>query len=612
METKSTMASEYSTVSELLEYLYKKFGRSRTAFLFKQNDKFESINHQELRNKVIDFSISLMELGIHKGDRVGIVSENRIEWIITDLALASLGAISVPIFPITTAKQEEYIFKNCGTSAVIVSNKYQLDKVLKFKDNIRPLRHIIVMDDLKKSETDVENNLFVKSFNQCVLRGRELKNQKKREEIYLQNINKINKDDLLTLIYTSGTTGHPKGVMLTHNNILSNVYGARQVLPDLERHTALSYLPLCHTYERMAGYYTLFSAGAKIALAESVDTVASNIKEIQPSLISTVPKLMETIKKKIFLNMDREKDKKRKIFYNAIKTGEKYIEAKSKGKNPILLGIKYNFYNKLVYSKIREKLGGNLEIFISGGAALLPDIQRFFEIIGIQVLQGYGLTEASPVVTLSKPDNVEIGSIGEPLPNLEVKIAEDGEIIVKGPNIMVGYWDDESSTAEAIDENGWLHTGDIGQITEKGNIKITDRKKHIFVSSGGKNIAPQPIENLLARSRYIEHVVLIGENRDYITALLTLEWEQVKNLADEFNINYDDEAELANNKKILKHIKDDIDFYQRDLAKFERVRRFQILSKTFSVEEGELSPKLSLRRHIIEKKYSDLINEMYS
>lgn len=310
--------------------------------------------------------------------------------------------------------------------------------------------------------------------------------------------------------------------------------------------------------------------------------------------------------------MEREKPSKRKIFYKAIKVGQKYIEARLQGKDPFLLKMKYNFYDNLVFSKIRQRLGGNMKLFISGGAALMEDVQEFFMMIGVDVLQGYGLTEASPVISLNRPDNVELGSIGAPLPNVEVKLAEDGEILAKGPNVMVGYWNDDNATKETIDGDGWLHTGDIGMFTDKGNLKITDRKKNIFVSSGGKNIAPQPIENLLAQSRYIDHVVLIGDNRDYVTALLTLEWEQVKMLAEEFDIKYSDEQELISNKKIMQHIKSDIDFYQKDLAKFERVRRFQILSQPFSVENGELSPKMSLKRHVIEKKYQNLIDDMYN
>ena len=601
---------DYSTIPGMFEHLYDKYGSGRTAFWYKQGEEFLSIDHAELREKVINFSLSLIELGIHKDDRVGIVSENRIEWIISDLALASIGAISVPVFPIMTAKQEEYVFDNCKAAAIIVSNKFQLNKALDFKENISSLRHIIVMDN-HFDENSVDD-LFVKSFNSCLNRAHQLKDPDSREQIYVNNIKKVREDDLLTIIYTSGTTGDPKGVMLTHKNILENVKGAREIFKDLENEIALSYLPLCHTYERMAGYYTLFSFGTKIALAESVDAVAANIKEIRPTVMTTVPKLLETIKKKIDINMEREGGRKEKMYKKAVETGIKYVRAKMKGKSPVMLKMKYNFYDKLVFSKVRERLGGRLSLFISGGAALLEEVQEFFLAIGVTVVQGYGLTEAAPVITLNKFEDNELGTIGQPLPNVDVKIAKDGEILAKGPNVMPGYWNNEKATREAIDEQGWLHTGDIGKFTEKGNLKITDRKKHIFVSSGGKNIAPQPIEKILSQSRYIDHVVLIGDNRDYVTALLTIEWEQIRELAEEFGIQYEDENELINNKKILNHIKKDLDFYQKDLAKYERVRRFQILSKPFSVENGELSPKMSVRRHVIEDKYKKLIDDMYN
>jgi len=560
-----------------------------------------------LRESVECLAIALSELGIHKGDKIGIASENRIEWIVADFAIVSLGAVDVPIFPILTAKQEEYIFSHAEVSAIFVSNDFQLQKVLQFKDKIQSLRHVIVMNDNYNS-----SEVYVKSIRSLIDRGKQLKSDSARRTWFENTSLNVNPDDLLTIIYTSGTTGEPKGVMLTHNNMVTNIAGVYQYLGDLGEHTALSFLPFCHAYERMAGVYYLFSCGTLVAIAESIESVPANIQEIKPTLISTVPKLMETVRKKIYAAMDKEKSSKKAIFNWAVNIGIKYVKLQMAGKSSFLLRKQYQIADKLVFSKLRERLGGRLRLFITGGAALADEVFFFFMAIGITVLQGYGLTEASPVISITTYDNNEENSIGQPLKNLVVKIAEDGEILARGPNIMRGYFKDPIATAEAINEEGWLHTGDIGMFTEKGNLRITDRKKNIFISSGGKNIAPQPIENLLSQSRFIHHCVLIGEKREYCTALLTCDFEQLRILAEELQVEFQNEDELISNSKILKHIKGDIDFYQKDLSKFEKVRRFQLLSKPFTVDTGELSPKLSIKRHVVESKYSELIAQMYN
>jgi long-chain acyl-CoA synthetase len=321
--------------------------------------------------------------------------------------------------------------------------------------------------------------------------------------------------------------------------------------------------------------------------------------------------LLETVKKKIFASMAKEKPAKQKIFNWAIDVGSKYIRAWQAGKIPVVLKSKYKLADKLVFSKIRQKIGSEKISFVSGGAALAPEVEEFFFAIGYLVYNGYGLTETSPVVSVARADNFEIGTVGEPLQDVEVKIADDGEILVRGPNVMKGYWNDEEATRMAIDNDGWLYTGDIGKITERGNVKITDRKKDIIVSSGGKNIAPQPIENILSLSPYVERCIIIGDNREFLTALITPDFEQIKAIADNFGIKYSNTNELISNEKIIKAIKQDIDRLQKDLAKYERVRRFKLLTEPFSIENGTLTPKLSIKRHVVERKYSDLIDQMY-
>lgn len=597
----------YKTIPEAFIKVCEKYGDMKPAYMFKKDGKYVALTYTSLREIVESFAAGLLEMGIGKGDRVGIISENRIEWIAADFAVTCIGAVDVPIFPTHTARQEEFIFNNCGAVAIIVSNNYQLKKLQEVRGNIPSLKHIIVMN-----KDYIADDPSIISMSEVINSGNAFMSAKERREKLTELALSVRPDELLTLIYTSGTTGNPKGVMLTNQNIMSNVSQIIDTKLILEQDLLLSYLPLCHAYERTTGYYSAFALGSVVALAESIESVGANLTEAKPTLVTTVPRLLEIIKRKIFTNIEKESKAKRKIFYWAMDVAAKYLDASEKNIVTIPLRTKYLVADKLVYSKIKAKTGGRLKKFVSGGAALPEDVCRFFLSIGIIVIEGYGLTEASPVVSVNTLENLESGSIGSPLPGVEVKIAYDGELLVRGKNVMKGYWNDPEATADCIDREGWLYTGDIGKFTEKGNIKITDRKKNIIVSSGGKNIAPQPIENVLSQSLYIEHVLLVGDRREYITALITPDYEQLKKFAGELGIKYENESELIINEKIVGAIKRDIDKLQKDHAKYERVRKFKLLSQPFSVENGELTPKLSIRRHVVENKYSDFIEEMYS
>ncbi|MCK5742790.1 MAG: long-chain fatty acid--CoA ligase, partial [Chlorobi bacterium] len=454
-------------------------------------------------------------------------------------------------------------------------------------------------------------DLSVKTMDDLITRGAELKEKEERRKLFSESVAKVTPKDLFTIIYTSGTTGNPKGVMLTNENIMSNVAGVTGLEIIKPDDVFLSFLPLCHSYERTAGLYSPFSEGCTVALAQSTETVATNIQEVSPSIMTTVPRLLEMIKKKVYAGVERGSKAKKKIFYWAVDTGIKHFYAERDGKVSFGLKRKYKLADKLVFSKIRAKTGGKLNRFVSGGAGLPVDVCEFFLAAGFKVLEGYGLTESSPVIAVNRPEGIEPGTVGPPFASVEVKIAEDGEVLARGKNIMKGYWNDPAATSAAIDEEGWLYTGDIGVITERGNLKIVDRKKYLFVSTGGKNIAPQPIEQLLCQSAYIEHCMLLGDNRDYITALLTPDMTMLKIVAENFGIEYEQDFELINNQKILKAIKQDIDRFQKDLSKHERVRKFRLLNDAFTVESGELTPKLSVKRHVVERKYSFLIDKMY-
>ncbi|MGQ9819366.1 MAG: AMP-dependent synthetase/ligase [Candidatus Kapaibacteriales bacterium] len=597
-----------NSIPEMFYLTCCRYPRNRPAFKFKVKGSYVEIGYGELWEKIEQFSISIKSLGIKAEDRVGIISENRIEWVITDIGLSTIRAISVPLFPTTTSKQIKYIFNDCSASAVFVSSKFQLNKLLEARKNIPTLRQVIVFDEIDLNEF---NDPTIKTFSFIMSYGKNLFTLEKRKNFIIGEINQVHPDDIHTIIYTSGTTGDPKGVILTHNNILSNIDGSLRSINFTENDIFLSFLPWCHSYERTTGYYSAFYTGGLIALAESIDTIAINIKEIKPTFMTTVPRLLEIVKKKIFAQMSRENFAKQKIFNWAINTGKEYIKNKLDGKTNYLKKIQFALANKLVFTKIREKIGVDNITFVSGGAPLNPEVNLFFWTLGFRVFEGYGLTEASPVVSVTREDNVEIGTVGQPLPNVEVKVCEDGEILVRGPNVMKGYWNDSKATAEVIDEDGWLYTGDIGYITEKGNLKITDRKKHIFVTSGGKNIAPQYVENLIAQSHFVDQCILIGDNREFNTALIIPNFEELERLAKNLNINYNTFSELVSNQTVVKIIKNDIDRLQKDLSKFERIRKFAILTESFSVDNEELTPKLSIRRHVVERKYSNIIESMY-
>ena len=593
---------EFNTVPELLTEVHKNH-KSKIAYKYKLNDKFVDITFGDIYLMVEKLALSFLDLGLKKGDRIGLISENRYEWIISSLAISCIGCVDVPVFPILTPEQESYIFNDCEATAIIVSNKYQLSKLLKVSEEISSLRQIIILEDLK------EKDITVKAFTDLIQHGELLK--EKNPNKFIEQAAKVSNDDLLTLIYTSGTTGAPKGVMLTHRNMMSNVEGARELDVVKNDDLALSFLPFCHAYERTTGFYTMFSYGVTVAIAESIDAVPKNINEVRPTVMTTVPKLLETIKKKVYNLMEREGGIKLKIFIWAMTVGSKNIKLNNEGKSSFINNRSYKFADKLVYSKIRLKLGGNLERFISGGAALSYEVAEFFAILGVNIYQGYGLTEASPCISCNSPSNNELGTIGHVMLNQEVKIAKDGEILVKGPNVMKGYWNNEEETNNTIDELGWLHTGDIGEFTEKGNLIITDRKKNIFVNKGGKNIAPQQIESALSQSQYVNQVVLIGDNREYNIALIHCNDDMLEELKLNIKLEISSDENLKNNTIILREIKKDLDAFQSKFAKYEQARKIILLDNPLTVESGELTPKQSIKRHIVIENYAHLIDELY-
>jgi len=559
-------------------------------------------SHDQLVARVASFAEALRRLGINRGDRVGIVAENRLDWLMVDFAMVTMGVIDVPVFPTLTAKQLQFIYADCGAKCIIVSNAAQLAKIKQIWSELPELQHVIVMNEFDSDDS------YVLSLQRMIDDVDASSSEQERERVLRECIDSVKPDDTLTLIYTSGTTGNPKGVVLTHGNLISNVMNSKNVVTLSDSDTLLSYLPLCHIFERMAGFYLAFSVGATVTITDSIETVAELMQLVKPTIMTSVPRLFERIRMRVLGNILKESPVKQKIFHWAFSVGEQWID----GKTGPFMSVKHAIADKLVFSKVRQRTGGNLRFFVSGGAALNPEIGRFFHILGITILEGYGLTESSPVISIHRLEDVVIGTVGTPLPSVEVKIAEDGEILARGASIMQGYWNNPEATREALDDQGFLHTGDIGVFTDRGHLKITDRKKHLLVSSGGKNIAPQPIEAAIAQSPFVDQVMVIGDAREYCTAIVVLDKESVTAHAKKLNLDDMTFEALASNSQIRSSVERELNGLQKDLSKYEKARRYTFLTDPFTVENGLMTPTLKVKRKAVLDKYAAAIDAMYN
>ncbi len=600
------LLAEFKTIPELYIFLTEVYGKKTNKNLMyrKVDNKYEGISYAEFKDQTDNFAFGLAALGIIKDDKVAIISENRPEWVYSDIAILGLGAVDVPIYPSLTAESIEFILNNSESKGVIISTKFQLNKILKIKHNLRYLKFIVVLN-----EKDISNEeKFIYTFIEVQEMGKNLRATD--QNYFSQKMKAVKENELCTIIYTSGTTGVPKGVMLTHKNIISNVRSALEAYPIGETDIFLSFLPLCHIFERMAGYYTGFSSGGQIYFAESIETVAQNMLEAHPTILTSVPRLFERMYSKIIKNVESQPVKKQKIFYWAIEVGKEYATAKKAGRIPITLSIKHKLADKLVFTKLREKTGGKLRFFISGGAALSRHLGEFFEAAGLIIIEGYGLTESSPVIAANRFDDYKFGTVGKSFPEVEIKIASDGEILARGPNIMQGYFKNKKETDEVI-HDGWLHTGDIGVFDANGFLMITDRKKHLFKTSTGKYIAPTPIENLFLSSKYIDQFVLIGDRRMFLSALIVPDFEAIIEYADSHKIQYTEVEDLMKQKEIIDLFDKDMAQLQKKLANYEKIRKFKLLTKPFTIETGEITPSMKVKRKFVEDEYSNLIEEMY-
>ncbi len=568
----------------------------------KRGGRWTPLGYRELADRVQDLSLGLRELGVRRGDRVAILSENRPEWAITDYACLATRAADVPIYPTLPARQAEYILRDSGAVAVVVSTAAQLEKIRSVRERLPALTHVIGLDPDTAGPD-------VLSFDAVLARGRAACD---RHPDWRASALEAAPDDLATLIYTSGTTGDPKGVMLSHGNIASNVTTCVDLFSFTAEDECLSFLPLSHIFERMFGHYCMFHAGVVIAYAESIDAVPANMAEIRPHLMASVPRLYEKIYARVLDNVRAASPLRKRIFAWGRRVGEQWAEL-SIEKRPVPAGLQAQkiLADRLVFAKLRKRTGGRIRFFISGGAPLSREIARFFHAAGLPILEGYGLTETSPVMAVNTFQHHRLGTVGRAIPDVEIRIAPDGEIITRGPNVMCGYFNKPEATAEAIDEEGWFHTGDIGMLDADGFLSITDRKKDLIVTAGGKNIAPQPIENLAKTSKFVATAVMIGDRRPFPVMLVVPNATQVKGWADHKGLPDGDLEQLLGLPEVRQKIEREVRMTLRDLAQFEMPKKLLLLPREFTVEAGELTPTLKVRRRVVEQRHRAAIEALY-
>ena len=591
------------TLTDLFFQAIDRLGERPVAMRSKISGTWVDVSYAELLEKVRDLSLGLRELGVKPGDHVAILSENRPEWAIADYACLAARAADVPIYPTLPAKQIEYVLRDSESVAAFVSTPDQLKKVLEIRTGLARLEHIITFDPRATGHN-------VLSFESVLARGAAVRSRYPR---WREEALESQPGDVATVIYTSGTTGDPKGVMLTHGNIASNVAGGLGVLQLRDTDQCLSFLPLSHIFERMAGHYCMMSSGVIINYALSIDTVSQDMIDRSPTVVLSVPRLYEKIYARVLEAALAGSPIKKQIFFWAKRTAEAWAElALAKQEIPGALGVKKRIADKLVFSKLQAKTGGKLRFFVSGGAPLSTEIAKFFYAAGLPILEGYGLTETSPVITVNRFDHIKLGSVGQPIPGVEVKIAPDGEILTRGPHVMKGYFMKPEATAEVLDPDGWFHTGDIGELDSEMFLRITDRKKDLIVTAGGKNIAPQPIESRVKSNKFVANAVMLGDTRKFPIMLIVPNMDNLRDWARQGGVRFADDTSLLENPETVTKMEGEMVKNLRDLAHYEMPKKVLLIPRDFTIESGELTPTMKVKRRVVEKNYKTAIEALYS
>lgn len=579
---------------DIPKYQQKHYPQSK-AFSDKVHGQWKHTSIDEFLVKANVVSIALLNLGFLRGDKIAVISNNRSEWNAYDIGMQQIGVANVPIYPTSSASDYEYIMNNAQVKMVIVSDEELLSKVKEVAEKVPTLK-------------------WIYSFNEITGCAHVHELESICTEIDLNRIETISKEvtenDLATLIYTSGTTGKPKGVMLTHKNLVSNAVDSSSRFPIVPGFRSLSFLPVCHVYERMLLYLYMLN-GIEIYFAESLETISDNMKDVKPHVFTAVPRLLEKVYDKIIAKGNELTGLKKALFFWAVDLAHHF---EPYGANGAWYEFKLKIARKLIFSKWQEALGGEVKLIASGSAALSPRLARVYLAAGINIMEGYGLTETSPVISVNdlRDNGLKIGTVGRLLPNVEVKIAEDGEILVKGPNVMKGYYENPEKTAEVIDAEGWFHTGDIGCMIDNEFLKITDRKKEMFKTSGGKYIAPQLLENKFKESKFIEQIVVIGENQKFPAALIVPSFAFLKDWCTEKGLGYSSNKEAIALPEVKNRIQKELDRLNESFGQWEKVKKFALLDREFTIENHELTPTLKLKRKVIHSNFQHLIDEIYN
>lgn len=585
------------TVTRLFDFPYYQLEKYplEKSLVTKSDGTWIATSTQQYIDKANAVSRALLRMGVKPNDKIAVISmTNRTEWNIVDIGILQIGAQNVPIYPTISEEDYEYVLNHSEAKYCFVSCGEVLEKVLSISSKIKKLKEIYSFDELDNC----------KNWKEVLELGGDTSNQDEVEKLK----DTVKPDDLATLIYTSGTTGRPKGVMLSHNNIVSNVVDSQVRVPFETGGTALSFLPVCHIFERMILYLYQY-CGVEIYFAEGLDKISDNVKEVKPHVMSVVPRLLEKVYDAIIAKGTNLTGIKKKLFFWAVEVGLKF---EPYGANGWWYEKKLGLARKLIFSKWKKGLGGNLSVMVSGSAALQPRLARIFAAADMPVMEGYGLTETSPVIAVNDQRNKgwKIGTVGKMIDNVEVKIAEDGEILCKGPNVMMGYYKDPEKTAEVM-TGAYFHTGDIGEIDAEGFLRITDRKKEMFKTSGGKYVAPQLLENRFKQSRFIEQIMVVGEGEKMPAALIQPNFEFVKEWAKRHNIDLGSNDELVKNEKVIARMQEEVDWANQEFAKWEKVKQFRLTPDVWSVEDGHLTPTMKLKRKPVKEMYIDLYNDIY-
>ena len=592
-------------IAELFLNAVDSFGKP-DAVKYKGGNVWKSISHRRLYDDVKRLALGLEALGAMPGDRVAILSENRPEWLLCDLACVMSRTISVPLYPILPADQIEHMLRDSAAKIVFAETDEQLEKIFQLRPDLPSLERVISFVGPPADAADITRL-------SDVLELGESKEGDRPDEEYRADALATDPHDLLTIIYTSGTTGRPKGVMLTHNNLFSNVRGALEIFELGPDDVSLSVLPLCHVFERMAGHFVMIAAGVTICYAESLAKLGQNLLEVRPSVMTLVPRGYEKLVERVQEAARQKGPVSVRILRWATAIGGERLERRLQGRSvDPWLELRYRLADRLVFSKLRKRTGGRMRYFVSGGAPLSQEIASFLLSAGLTVLEGYGLTETSPAIAFNRPDAIKLGTVGKAIAGAEVRIAEDGEILTRGPHVMKGYYKNPEATAEAIDSDGWFHTGDIGEIDADGFLSITDRKKEIIVTAGGKNIAPQRIENRVVANPYVNQVVMLGDRRRFPILLISPNFAALEAWAVSRGIAFDGPEELVRDEQVNAFMENEILGSLRDLARFEQPKKITLISRELTVDSGELTPTLKVRRKVVEQNYGELIGSLYT